>query len=261
MVNFRDGTQQLGRTIARDAAHDLALIEVASTAPGLSLRTEDPNLGEDLYALGHPFGQATGGKLSGLLVWSAARGIVSGVGPWLIQTDAAMNPGNSGGPLVDGQGRVVGIVSRKIKAEGIGFAAKSDRVEELAADPSMGSWFGGTWGVTVGFFQGERSEVGASVGIAVRERIVTRMWGGVDLADAQPFGLWTLGARQRFGRGPLSTTLDVGGGVRFREASVTPLVSASAAVASIGVGAQYAPLTGEWIATLQIEWPGVLGVY
>ena len=261
MVHFRDGTSILGRTIARDAAHDLALIEVASTAPGLRLRDEDPKVGEELYALGHPFGQATGGKLSGLLVWSAARGIVSGVGPWLIQTDAAMNPGNSGGPLVDSQGRVVGIVSRKIKAEGIGFAAKSDRVTELVEAPDMGAWFGGTWGASVGFFQGSRSEVGASLGLTVRERVVSRLWGGVDLADAQPFGLWSVEARQRFGRGPLSTTLDVGGALRVREEGLTPLITAGVSVASIGVGAQYAPLSQEWIATLQIDWPGVLGVY
>ncbi|MDP2304786.1 MAG: serine protease [Pseudomonadota bacterium] len=263
LVKFRGGDARVGRVVARDPAHDLALIEVVVPVEvaGLPLRAEPAVIGDTVYALGHPFGQATGGKLSNLLVWSAARGMVSGVGPWLIQTDTAMNPGNSGGPLVDEQGRVVGIVSRKIQSEGIGFAAKADRLAEMKADPDMGPFLGGTWGVGVGFLQGDRAEVGGNVTFVFRERLVTRAWLGVGLGDAAGFGIVTMEARQRLGRGPLSTTLDVGGGVKYLEKGVTPLISGRVSIASVGFGAHLVPGTWETTFTLDVEWPGVLGVF
>jgi S1-C subfamily serine protease len=263
MVKYRGGEQALGRVIARDPAHDLALVEVRGGpyVPGLPLRTDDVAVGDTVYALGHPFGQATGGKLANLLVWSASRGMVGGVGPWLIQTDAALNPGNSGGPLVDEEGRVVGIVSRKIKSEGIGFAAKVDRLAELREEPDMGPFLGGTWGLGAGFFQGERAEVGGNLTFVFRERLVTRAWLGVGLGDAAGFGLVSVAGRQRFGRGALSTTLDLGGGARYYDRELTPFLLGRASIASIGVGAQLVPGTWEWTLTLDIEWPGNLGVF
>jgi S1-C subfamily serine protease len=260
-VRFRDGEAAPGRVIARDPAHDLALVRAPGDGTGLPLRDGDPAVGETVYALGHPFGQATGGKLDHLLVWSVSKGIVGGVGPWLVQTDTALNPGNSGGPLVDEQGRVVGIVSRKIKAEGLGFAAKSDRVAELVKTPDRGPLLGGAWGAGVGFFQGERAEIGAHAFVAVRERVVTRAWLGVGLGDLQPFGLLTVEARQRVGRGPLSTTFDLGGGGRWSDAQLHPVLSARVGIASIGFGAHVEPGPWTWTATLDLEIPGRLGVF
>ncbi|MDP2317119.1 MAG: serine protease [Pseudomonadota bacterium] len=263
LVKFRGGSQQVGRVLARDPSHDLALVEVAAPAEivGLPLRVEPVVIGDTVYALGHPFGQATGGKLSNLLVWSASRGMVSGVGPWLVQTDTAMNPGNSGGPLVDEAGRVVGIVSRKIKSEGVGFAAKADRLAELSAEPDMGPFLGGTWGVGGGFFQGDRAEVGGNLTFVFRERLVTRAWLGVGLGDAAGFGLVTAEARQRLGRGPLSTSIDLGGGVKYIERTAIPVLTGRISIASIGFGAHVVPGTWEPTFTLDIEWPGVLGVF
>jgi Trypsin-like peptidase domain len=94
---------------------------VEGPVPGcLQVRTEEPKLGEELFVLGAPAGPE--------LSFSATRGIVSGVrdlqGHRYVQTDAPMNPGNSGGPLVDSGGFARGIVSRKVVAqdmEGLGF--------------------------------------------------------------------------------------------------------------------------------------------
>ncbi len=261
-VSFRDGEDRPGRVIARDPAHDLAILTVDLPAgvPWLPLREDDPAIGDTVFALGHPFGAVAGGKLSQLLQWSASRGMVSAVGHWLIQTDAAMNPGNSGGPLVDDQGRVVGIVSRKLKAEGLGFAAKSTRIGEMQATPELGSLVGGTWGLGVGFFQGETSDVGVNVTVAIRERLIARAWGGASLGSAQPFALGTLAARQRFGRGPLSTAIDLGVGARW-DGTATPLLAARIAAASVGFGAEIVPGTWAWTLTLDIEWPGQIGVF
>jgi serine protease Do len=80
---------------------------------------------------------AVGSPLGGELSWSVSRGVISGVrdldGRQLLQTDASLNPGNSGGPLIDSHLRVLGIVSFKVAGdgiEGIGFGVPADVVEE-----------------------------------------------------------------------------------------------------------------------------------
>ena len=81
-----------------------------------------PAVGSDVYVIGHPVG----------LGWTITRGIVSAirrpgeVAPTeIIQTDAAISPGNSGGPLLDRHGRLVGVVVFKLAGRGVesvGFA-------------------------------------------------------------------------------------------------------------------------------------------
>ena len=109
VVEWRDGTRARGTVYARDPARDLALVRVErSGLVALEVREDDPVVGERVYGMGHPYGNATVGRLEGVLRWSVTEGIVSAVGPWVIQTDTALNPGNSGGPVVDAQGRVTG---------------------------------------------------------------------------------------------------------------------------------------------------------
>src|SRR5439155_16992393 len=80
----------------------------------LPFREAPPLLGERVIALGHP--KET--------VWSFTTGVVSSLHSGMIQTDAAINQGNSGGPLIDSEGRVIGINTSKLvgDAQGIGFA-------------------------------------------------------------------------------------------------------------------------------------------
>ena len=116
---------------AYDRDRDLALLKVAAT--GLRpLKLADSgkvSVGQRVVAFGTPLG------LSG----TVTAGIVSAVrahpripGARLLQTDAASNPGNSGGPLVDGRGRVVGIVTSLIRAaQNLGFAVPSNDLKEL----------------------------------------------------------------------------------------------------------------------------------
>jgi serine protease Do len=103
---------------------DVALLSVGrsdSPRPCLELDLTPRTPGQDVYAIGSPAGEQ--------LAFSLSRGIVSGVrtisGVALLQTDASLSPGNSGGALVEQKGRVVGVVSRKIAGhavEGLGFA-------------------------------------------------------------------------------------------------------------------------------------------
>ena len=114
-----------GQLIAASDAYDLALISVccSSSFKALPLAGNDEiQVGEDVVALGFP---DRGGVVESL---SVSVGIVSSydysdpLGIWVVQTDAAINPGNSGGPILNEDGRVVGVVSFGFKdSQNLGF--------------------------------------------------------------------------------------------------------------------------------------------
>jgi S1-C subfamily serine protease len=115
---------------AVDESRDLAILQVAGTGlPTVSLTDAGLlRLGSRAVVIGNPLG---------VLEWSVSAGIISAVREvdptlTLIQTDVSVNPGNSGGPLLDEQGRVAGVVSMKImKAEGLTFAIPAQYVRQL----------------------------------------------------------------------------------------------------------------------------------
>ena len=86
-----------------------------------------------------------------MLQWSVSAGIVSNVGPRLIQTDAALNPGNSGGPAVDSEGRVIGIVSRKLSGDNVAFLSSVDNLHKLIQEPSKPALLGGQFSIRLFF--------------------------------------------------------------------------------------------------------------
>jgi len=110
--------------VGRDTNTDLALIRVKADRPLPAAELGDSDalkIGQWVVAIGNPFGlehTVTAGIVS-------AKGRVIGSGPYddFIQTDASINPGNSGGPLIDMQGKVIGINTAIIASgQGIGFA-------------------------------------------------------------------------------------------------------------------------------------------
>lgn len=118
-VLFPDGTKAEGRVLASDARQDVALVQVYSPpVSGLPVRLEDLQVGTDVYAIGAPKDMAFSGSVS--------KGVVSSYrtdkrGRWL-QSDTTVNKGNSGGPLVDASGTVVGICSWGfVQEKGINF--------------------------------------------------------------------------------------------------------------------------------------------
>ena len=118
--------------LAADVALDIALLEAPLDAPVLTATPRAP-LGSAVYALGNPFG----------LGLTVTRGIVSAqprsIGKsHLLQIDAAVNPGNSGGPLVNAQGQVVSLVSsRATVGSGIAFAVPIQHVTALLERASL----------------------------------------------------------------------------------------------------------------------------
>lgn len=141
-VTFYDGTVMEAETVGSSEMDDLGVIKVRAT--GLPAATfahsEDCYVGQTVYAIGTPAGADFG--------WTTTKGIISYKNREvkmyaddgtlqkklrLIQTDANVNPGNSGGPLVNTNGEVVGVVSMRMTDgfEGIGFAIPSDGAIEI----------------------------------------------------------------------------------------------------------------------------------
>ncbi len=269
-VELQDGTVLEGTVIARDPDHDLALLTVDAgrVLPALTIRGDDPAIGERVYALGHPFASAATGRYDGLLRWSVSEGIVAARGDWFFQTDAGMNPGNSGGPVVDEHGRVLGITSRKLTGDNIAFVSRGNHLLALLVAPDRGSVFGGTWGVGPAVVQsGSSLYLSGDIWLSIRERVVVRGWVGTTLS---PFGsgvaIGTLELRQRVGRGALSSTFDLGVGGLAREERATPVVSGRVGFGNFGFGLFVSPPWGtpgpaQVDLVLDVTLPGVLGVF
>ncbi len=129
-VKLADGRSLVGEVMRTDRQRDVALLRTDPvTRPVLALRSEAPRVGEDVYALGSPFGERLSGTLTrGVL---SSRRVFEGVA--YLQSDAAVNPGNSGGPLIDADGRVLGITRIHTSAQGINlFIPIEDALEKLA---------------------------------------------------------------------------------------------------------------------------------
>jgi serine protease Do len=127
------------QVVGYDSKTDLAVIKIeALKLPAVELGDSDKvKVGEVAIAIGNPGGLEYMGSVTMCIVSGLNRSIETENGNQmkLIQTDVAINPGNSGGALVNSQGRVIGINSIKIIAngyEGLGFAIPSNTVKEIA---------------------------------------------------------------------------------------------------------------------------------
>jgi S1-C subfamily serine protease len=148
-VDFFDGSESDARVVRRVPDHDLALLNAATLPDDLKAATLASSAslrpGDEVVAVGNPFG----------IPDSVSDGVVSGLGREyisrqtgatlsnLIQFDAAVNPGNSGGPLVNAAGEVVGIVVSLLNPTneevfiGIGFAVPIDTAGGVLGSPPM----------------------------------------------------------------------------------------------------------------------------
>jgi serine protease Do len=130
-VILNDGTKLTAELVGKDSKSDLALLRVHTTKPLKAVKFGDSDklrLGEWVIAIGNPF--SLGGTVTAGIVSARNRDINSGPYDNYIQTDAAINRGNSGGPLFNLDGEVVGINTAIISPSGgsigIGFAVPSD---------------------------------------------------------------------------------------------------------------------------------------
>jgi putative serine protease PepD len=141
-VKFQDGKSYSATVVGKDSSTDVAVLKVNAPAGELHPLTLGDSgtvaVGDGVVAIGSPFGlenSVTSGIVSAL-----HRSIDSPNGfsiPNAIQTDAAINHGNSGGPLLDASGKVIGITSQ-IESDsggndGVGFAVPSNTVRSVAS--------------------------------------------------------------------------------------------------------------------------------
>ncbi len=143
-ISLSDGTQYEGRVVGQDSASDIAVLKF-DPPRGTELKTigfgnsDSLKVGQKVIAIGNPFGlerTMTTGIVSGL-----GRPIQSSTGNIIrdmIQTDTAINPGNSGGPLLDTQGKMIGIntmiYSTSGSSAGVGFAVPINTAKRVVAD-------------------------------------------------------------------------------------------------------------------------------
>src|ERR1700681_1694851 len=130
-VILNDGTKLPAELVGKDSKSDLALLRVHTEHPLKAVQFGDSDklrLGEWVIAIGNPF--SLGGTVTAGIVSARNRDINSGPYDNYIQTDAAINRGNSGGPLFNLEGEVIGINTAIISPSGgsigIGFAVPSD---------------------------------------------------------------------------------------------------------------------------------------
>lgn len=137
-ANFNDGSKLKAELVGRDAKTDLALLRVKPEKPLTAVKFGDSDklrVGDWVMAIGNPFG--LGGTLTVGVVSARNRNINSGPYDNFIQTDAAINRGNSGGPLFNMDGEVIGINTAIISPSGgsigIGFAVPSATAAPILA--------------------------------------------------------------------------------------------------------------------------------
>lgn len=179
-VSFVDGRTVPAMVVGRDPATDLAILRAQATAlPYASLATAKPlRVGQLIVAVGNPLGFES--TVSAGVVSALGRSLRSRQGrliEGIVQHTAALNPGNSGGPLVDARGRVVGINTAIIAmAQGIGFSVPSATAQ---------------WVLTEILTQGRVRR--AYLGISVRDR-------PIDLRLVRALGLTVTRAIEVIGR-------------------------------------------------------------
>jgi serine protease Do len=129
----RHGNDLTALVIARDPVRDVAVLSVPEGTQGLHLAPATPELGDEVFALGAPLGidfTLTEGRISTL-----ARQVEIAVPILMLQHDAAVNPGSSGGPLVDAEGRLVGMNSQIADGSrmfvGIAYAIPASELQRI----------------------------------------------------------------------------------------------------------------------------------
>lgn len=171
-VTLDDGTELPAKLLGADPKSDLAVLKIAAGKPLATIAWGDSDalkLGDQILAIGNPFGIGT--TVTAGIVSARGRDLHSGPYDDFIQIDAPINHGNSGGPLVDHSGNVVGIntaiYSPNGGSVGVGFAIPSDQAQKIVAKlEKSGSIDHGYLGVQI---QPVTADVADAVGLTKAE--------------------------------------------------------------------------------------------
>ena len=144
-VTLHDGTEYQAKLVGSDSTNDVAVLKITETVQLKAVAigsSEALNVGDQVVAIGNPLGELTSTLTVGYVSAKGRDVTTDGKTINMIQTDAAINSGNSGGPLFNSLGEVVGITTAKYSGssasgatiEGIGFAIPIDDVIPLVDD-------------------------------------------------------------------------------------------------------------------------------
>ena len=141
-VMFTDGRNLPARTVGKDAISDLAIlyVDAQDLTPAKFGNSDLVQVGDTVVAIGDPLGVEFRGTMTDGIISAINRDVTTDEGRTMtvLQTNAALNPGNSGGPLINAYGQVIGINTMKIGdsvspagVEGLGFAIPSTTVKSI----------------------------------------------------------------------------------------------------------------------------------
>ena len=167
-VNFQDNTKLTATVVGRDTKTDLALLKVTPKKPLPAVTFGDSDqtrVGDWVLAIGNPYG--LGGTVTAGIISAKARNINAGPFDDFLQTDAAINRGNSGGPMFNINGEVIGISTAIFSPNGgsigLGFAVPSDLAKPVIEQlQKYGRTHRGWLGVKI---QTVTDEIAESVGL------------------------------------------------------------------------------------------------
>lgn len=202
MVQLFDGTTCPARLLQFDAAMDLAILKIEPPRPVTAIdmgTSADLMVGETVITIGNAFGYEN--TVSVGIISALHRDVTLSdeqVYRNLIQTDACINPGNSGGPLINIEGKLIGInVAVRAGAQGIGFALPVDEVKRVATELVSTRRLASTWHGVVAIEQrrGPRRTI-----------VIAEVQPG---SPAEASGLHAGDELVRVGEVPVASTIDV----------------------------------------------------
>lgn len=181
-VTMYDGTSYDATIVGYDESNDIAVLKIDATGltPVVLGDSDKLNVGDPVVAIGNPLGELTFSLTSGAVsALNREVTLSSNVTMDLIQTDCAINSGNSGGPLFNSHGEVIGIVSAKYSSsassssasvEGLGFAIPMDDVADMVSELVTNGYVTGKplMGISVGDVAEDVQAYGVPAGAAVK---------------------------------------------------------------------------------------------
>ena len=170
-VRLYDGSEYNASLVAEDEISDIALVSISvSSGTELSVAeygdSSELRNGQDIFAIGNPLGQLGGSVIKGIISKTERHISVSGIRMSLLQIDASVNPGNSGGGLFDMAGNLVGIVNAKSSGDnvdGLGFAIPINTAIKVANELIEKGYVSGRLGFGVTLKDAAVSSVNYSV--------------------------------------------------------------------------------------------------
>ncbi len=206
-ITLSDNTKTEARVIGKDPKTDLALIKIETKRPLNAVKFGDSDkirVGDWVLAIGNPFG--LGSSVTAGIVSAKSRDIESGPYDSFIQTDASINQGNSGGPMFNLQGEVIGISSAIFSttgaSQGVGFAIPANLAGWVISQlKEHGEVKRGWIGIKI---QPNTPEIADSLSISANQGVVVS--GVTEQGPAQKAGLQAGDIVLSFNRQPIDNT-------------------------------------------------------